>query len=140
MTTPGRLVEFVVWSQELSGAQLVELFGPADEPVEWRGDYRATRWGTRYLNEASTWVLKSSLPPEVSLDDHLRELYARTIAVVTPAIDAGTLADIRSILRIIQYMAEADRPGLGVRVARDWIILLNCLRGEIEIDQYIVGG
>lgn len=140
MTAPGRFVEFVVASRELSGAQLVELFGPADEPVQWRGDYRVTRWGTRYLNEASTWVLKSSLPPEVLLDDHLRELYARTVAVVTPVVDAGTLADIRSILRIVQYMSESDPPSLGVGIGHDWIALLSSLRGEIEIDQYIAEG
>ena len=136
MIVPSVEIRLIIGSDSLSGSDLVDLFGEADEPVQSVGDEKEFLGQTTVASE-STWIVRSAAPSNLPAEAHLDELFERA----GPAIDR--VADVEAVpvyavLRIGHYMAASEFQGHGIAIGPEWIRVLARLNGFVDIDQYIV--
>lgn len=132
-----RLVQFVVTSGALTGAELLSLLGPADEPVETFGD-TVGRPGALRVLEKSAWVVSSGLGETASVEAHLAALHGKVRAVVAGVALSGETPTVEGMLRIVQYLPSSEPQGHGFTIGSEWIEILGELNGVLDVDQYVV--
>lgn len=134
--TARRFVQFVVTSESVTGAELLERLGPADEPVETVGDTVGPSGSVRERGE-SAWVISSGLGESVSVEAQLAALHRKVIPVVHRIV-SSELAHVGSMLRIVQYLPRSEWQGHGFAIGSEWITTLAAVNGQIDVDQYVI--
>lgn len=133
-TSPGRrYVRFIVTSDRLSGAELQQRIGVSGDRTRTRGEIPEEGRAPSPLN---AWELRTSLPPEESVERHLDQLLER-IAPLRDSLRRLAREDCAVILRIVQYMEANEYQGYGIPIPRGWTTLLGDVGASIDIDQYV---
>lgn len=132
-----RFVDFVISSDSLSGADLLDRLGPAGASGETVDD-SVGRPGVPRTFDVGTWAISSALDPTASVEAHLVALHGRARAAADRIVSSGDAHVVTGLLRIVQYLPSSECQGHGFVLEPAWISLLAEVNGVLDVDQYVV--
>lgn len=123
--------ELIITSQTISPIQISKMLGIQCDECHAKGDLRKR---TLIDEKENSWILKSNLSKNISINEHIGELLVR----VSPK--AGIIGELVNQSDIeVQFSCvifTSRRPPLSF--SKEQVALINKMRANIDIDIYLI--